>query len=638
MSTKLGAHQDGWKITPPTSVSWVYSPQSKCKALCRGMYSKIEHGGKLDVDLELNTDLVGFTAARSVLSLYEENSGFYHQFVRSEDLPTEPNISRSIDDEDVAVCRKLWDELIQNLTGDFAEDFTDSASDSSSSASSFSLELPSTPKAQSTWPLSSKLNASASAFTPSTLSSSPSSTESYESSPEFVFPSLYPNSKFNTRSYPQLKLEKDDQGFFTALGAEAEAEVEGMTPKHPSAALLPAFLQQNDQTRTRRKASPSKTRALVDRLRWRRQSSISTSRSSDDESVTASVSNSSSSSSPSHSRSRSRSRLFSPDHEGWIGLGDHSPSLKSDTSSSPQGTESSESVLSSSSSLLSTPPTTPSVSIVTTNDGWVEVPSPSLPKKPSTSAAPTTTTFSSAAVTNGSSKKKKSKSKPTLTSSDSEVVLTFPTLNEPPPRPPPPRKARLPVLTFPTLNEPPPPPSPPRRMRASRNKTGAGTGKASASVSNSKDTSGTSASVSNGTGAISSPLVAAYYSTYPPATVPVPGSVSTVPVPMLAPMPMQYPVSYGIKPPMVSYTAPAPAPVPAYSYPYAYGPHQAQVSHPQPQPRLAHPAQHHPHPVPGPVSIPASVSAPYVHPHAHAHRPSYSMSIPTGVVAPTAMW
>ncbi|KAF5365010.1 hypothetical protein D9757_011428 [Collybiopsis confluens] len=489
---------DQWQLSFE-AVSWAHdSPDSRktrCKALFRLLNGGSVGSDQADVDstssaieLELNSDHVGCRAAFDVLNLYEKNSGFQYKFAGL-DLSKEhaPDLSRHIDARNVAVSKESWDELVQDLTGDFTEGYVDASSsdsDSSSLASSLVFDwefrshvsIPTTPKPPPTSSLSvnitpwssplSKLNASASTFTPAGISvpSFASFTKKpYSPAPplhEFEFPSLNPPSKSSPSFYPKLRIENDDQGFATNI----EAEAEELTPRsriQPLNSLLPAFIHQDEDTR--RKGSPSKTRSLVDRLRSRRPSSRgrdgsgyrpspspvdprlhqrqSSAESSDDESD-----RSRSSSVPRYSASSST------DYDGWVSFDDHvSPSssysqkrrhvglslsspkprtadsrqeameLEEGDLSSPSSQGASLSASSSSSSLPSTPstPPTPATPIITTADGWVEVSeAPSKPKRKSST---------------GPSKK------PVHAEAD---VITFPTLNGPPPSQPSRRSSR----------------------------------------------------------------------------------------------------------------------------------------------------------------------------------------------------
>ncbi|KIK61057.1 hypothetical protein GYMLUDRAFT_43169 [Collybiopsis luxurians FD-317 M1] len=620
-----GSLTNEWRISFET-VSWAYSSpnssKARSKALCRPLlHSSAVRGhadgnSSSDSELELRSDLVGVEAAGNVLGLYEECSGFHHKFVGLDLTEKDvPDISRHIGDRDVAVSREMWDEMMQNLTGDFTEDLLEdssSGSDSSSLASSLVLDwevpahvsMPSTPKPQSTssfvisrscnispWPSPpSKLNASASAFTPSRtsvsslgLNSSSSATKQSSPSPplsELTFPSLNPLPS-KPPSYLKLKIEKDDQGFFTNI----EEEAEEMTPKsrlHPSSTLLPAFLQPDDQTR--RKGSSSKTRSLVDRLRSRKSSSRSRdgsgyspspspvdptfleprAKASDDESDS--------------SLSRSVSQISIPrsltDQDGWIGIDNPSPPSSSTSQerrdivlslsspmprrtepglvavepeegnlSSPSSQEASLSASSSSSSFPSTPstPPTPSASMVTTNDGWIEVSEAKSIKK-SSSADP--------------SKK------------------------------PPAVKADPDILMFPTLNAPPPSPSNHRTSRT-RSRT--------RSTANS---SRTASKTANARGSVPTTTATSYLGAYPSA--------------------VSMPVSYGVGMPYLPPIMPGPFAVVGVGMSPQYGQYPPSLYHQPRQPQHTHTLSH-PH-------------LQYQH-YLNQHQRAHSVSVPASLAA-----
>lgn len=507
-STARNVDDDGWQVVPADwprihfeAISWAHKlPGSRgapCKAICRPptkshYLANQADGNSADLEQELNAELVGVSIALDVLTAYEATSGFHYNLcsdLRGGEFTSAnvADISCQIDEKDVAACKENWNEIIQNLTGDFAED-RDTSSSSGSDTGSFSsslmfdssdcvypnyVSMPSTPKprapscgaARSRPSVSphSKLNASASSFTPSG-SSVPSLTFSNNASPlttrsspsptlhDFVFPSL---DSTKASSYPKLKIEKDDQGFYTDM----EVEMELVTPKshmHPST-LLPAFLQDDH---IRRKGLSSKTRALVDRLRSRQfittheDSGYNLSPSPVDPGLhdsqgTSSDVDDSASSSFSESRSIAgvpslTSTNLSSDTDGWIGLEEfhrstppksrkrHGPNLSLSTTPmhcrtgsgpaaletepqvrSPSSPSSQEPALSSSSSSSSSsilsPPSPP---VITNNDGWIEV--SEISRKKSLSCVP--------AKKPSRASKRKMETEP----------LTFPTLNATP--------------------------------------------------------------------------------------------------------------------------------------------------------------------------------------------------------------
>ncbi|KAJ3995741.1 hypothetical protein F5050DRAFT_1808409 [Lentinula boryana] len=500
--TTNNTDEDGWQIISTEwrrisfeDISWAYQPLStrrtRCKALCRPVVKlslltdKVDDSSNDSEQELLNPNLVGIEAACDALSSYEADSGFRYKFCldlrENGCIESARDIPCRIDEKDIQVSKEKWNEMVQNLTGEFTEErdnISSSGSDSSSLTSSLMLDfsdwefpnhvsMPSTPKPRP-YPYGTtrsspsvspplKLNAFASSFTPSG-SSVPSLTFSNNASPltarsspsptlhDFVFPSLNPS---NPSVYPKLKIEKDDQGFYTNI----EAEIELSTPKSrmtPST-LLPAFLQDDH---TRRKGVSSRTRALVDRLRSRQ--SVAHEGSGSDLS--------SSSVDPrqreiiildgSLSRSRSGSRVSThtpttsaDDNDGWIGLEKplppksqkrHGPKLTAPTTSmhrrtgsgpaaletepeprSPTSPSSQEVVLSTLSSSSSSriqsslPPIPP---VVTNDDGWIEVSEVSHKYKPKVYV----TNVSAKALSASSNRK-------------TAEPLTFPTLNAPPP-------------------------------------------------------------------------------------------------------------------------------------------------------------------------------------------------------------
>ncbi|KAJ4487128.1 hypothetical protein C8J55DRAFT_507086 [Lentinula edodes] len=585
MLDSTARNDDGWQVVLADwprihfeAISWAHKPPGShgapCKAICRPptnshyLANQID-GNSADLEQELNAELVGVSIASDVLTTYEATSGFHYKLcldLQGDEITCAnvADISCQIDEKDVATCKERWNEIVQSLTSDFSEDrdtSSSSGSDSGSLASSLMFDssdcvypnyvsMPSTPKphapsygaTRSSPSVSphSKLNASASSFTPSG-SSVPSLTFSNNASPlttrstpsptlhDFVFPSL---NSTKASSYPKLKIEKDDQGFYTNM----EAETELVTPKshmHPST-LLPAFLQDDH---IRRKGLSSKTRALVDRLRSRQsttthqESGYNLSPSPvdpelhDSQGMTSDVDDSASSS---FSESRSISGVpsltwtnLSSDTDGWIGLEElhrsspsksrkrngpnlslsttpmhrrtgsgpaaleTEPQVRSPSSSSSQEPALSSSSSSSSSSILS-PPTPP---VITNNDGWIEV--SEISRKKSLSFVPT--------------------KKPSRASS---------------------RKMETEPLTFPTLNATP--------QTTSRSHT-----RNANSASSSR-----SSKTSKSTPALSPPVPATNYNYYIPPALPVAPTVSYAPyamnpmTPYATMMPQYYPHQY----------------------------------------------------------------------------------------------
>lgn len=162
---------------------------------------------------------------------------------------------------------------------------------------------------------STTLNASALSFVPASsipddTPSRTASPHSYSSTYEFHFPSL--NSQKPSSNGVSAKMERDDQGFYNDIsssGSEiprSHSSTRTATPKRPSAALLPAFLSDRLQARSK----PSRTRELVDQLR-------STSSSPPEDVLARADSSAGNSSSPVDPEAESRlEKLKSID--GWI--------------------------------------------------------------------------------------------------------------------------------------------------------------------------------------------------------------------------------------------------------------------------------------------------------------------------------
>ncbi|THV06623.1 hypothetical protein K435DRAFT_833970 [Dendrothele bispora CBS 962.96] len=312
-----------WWLTPYTDVLWTYAQPESTKpkytraphrpeSLTRKATKRSAtfsgsgfHGREEAHELELNESLVGVRGALDVLSVYEGHVGIEEVSV---DRP-KVDLSRTVEEDEVKVHQLRWKELMKDFVVELPEQTSDQSSDSEasnsplfsglesshSSISSFGLSewehpssMPSTPKPKDirstlkdNWLLSrasrscnlspsgtspsKRLNASASTFipqlprpesqpVPSLTFSSDSSPKTSASSPspplpDFTFPSL------NVPSIPKVKIEKDDQGFYT--GIEEDTSFRTRPP------LLPAFLQEESQ----RRKSPSRTRAIVDKLR-----------------------------------------------------------------------------------------------------------------------------------------------------------------------------------------------------------------------------------------------------------------------------------------------------------------------------------------------------------------------------------
>ncbi|EEB94927.1 hypothetical protein MPER_06184, partial [Moniliophthora perniciosa FA553] len=86
----------------------------KATTPCRKPASESERDGwwKPQVELELNTDLVGVKAALGVLEDYEAKVGFGGS---ASAQITVPDLSRQVDDEEVAVYQRRWKELMESI-------------------------------------------------------------------------------------------------------------------------------------------------------------------------------------------------------------------------------------------------------------------------------------------------------------------------------------------------------------------------------------------------------------------------------------------------------------------------------------------------------------------------------------------
>ncbi|KAL0955610.1 hypothetical protein HGRIS_001844 [Hohenbuehelia grisea] len=306
-----------WWRTPLGAVSWAYTPSAKdgrpvakppiysaslSEHISQSPAPSAQDGADSDSmqprlyeqDILLNSDLVGVKGAGEVVAEYETDVGF-HVHPTLDLIPSSHKASSPLryeaDEDDVALNRELWAELVQNITGGLSlEDFSTDGEESptapcfsdfspilsserglhSSTSTLSSIDVPEpynfmpyTPKPKADVPLvstpSRRLNASASAFVPSSLL--PES-----SSPLFSF--TFPSLGKPVPALPTVKITKDDQGFVTEVQVESESvparSASSTSSSRPSSALLPPFLSEPCH---RRRAPSSKTRALVDQLR-----------------------------------------------------------------------------------------------------------------------------------------------------------------------------------------------------------------------------------------------------------------------------------------------------------------------------------------------------------------------------------
>ncbi|KAJ7286955.1 hypothetical protein C8J57DRAFT_1166851 [Mycena rebaudengoi] len=254
-------------------------------------------------DARLNPDLAGVKAAADVVAPYEIDVGFHWSPPDLNLNLDEKPLGLTVNEARVALSKERWDELVLDLTGGLSIDDSDEESPYShrststlssidltdSERSVLSVSMPGTPKARRSYANilvknvspsrssssrdsdrsgsspSRRLNASASSFIPGKadslkpvafpslndlpLSPSPSPSPSPPFNTTFVFPSL------DVPPVPAVRITKDAQGFYS--GVEP-------APASHTRTLLPAFLH---DAFNRRRPPPSKTRAIVDRLK-----------------------------------------------------------------------------------------------------------------------------------------------------------------------------------------------------------------------------------------------------------------------------------------------------------------------------------------------------------------------------------
>ncbi|KAF8963587.1 hypothetical protein BDZ97DRAFT_1919596 [Flammula alnicola] len=288
--------------------SLLYNQPSKQESLTlpvhRRRRSSVKERKSSDEDDALNVELVGVRAALEAVVAYEEDVGFHF----------------AIDEKDLLVGKKRWDELLEELmNGPAFDNSTDSDeslessfigsisssgelchSTSTISSMTFSegsidsVGMPSTPKPKSSFndieirdisPTGSvsgsvdyhthllsptrSLNASASSFVPtfcSQLNDEPLRFASLRDKPKPAPDPSSPLASFanftfptlNAHPPPEIKIKKDEHGFVT------EVQVECSLPSASGKDLLPPFLQEPSQRNRTRK---SRTREIVDRLR-----------------------------------------------------------------------------------------------------------------------------------------------------------------------------------------------------------------------------------------------------------------------------------------------------------------------------------------------------------------------------------
>ena len=297
-----------WWRTAFISVPWTYVPSdvTKEKSLHRQFHGSLFAGlsqcarhsddvllCKFSENDTLNLDLVGVCSAMAAVTSYEEDVGFSYSVgptiePHELNLFTHVDLSINIDESDLLTGRQRWKELVDDLMNGESDLTLSSVDFSSSDGSIDSFVMPSTPKPKHIFtdfevkvsspngsidgsgfdssdflPPGKSLNAAASSFVPTFYSQSyeavhlpPLIDASKSSSPTlsfatFTFPTL------NASPQATVRLEKDEQGFFT------EVQKESSNPGEPDK-LLPPFLQESPHRIRSRK---SRTREIVDRLR-----------------------------------------------------------------------------------------------------------------------------------------------------------------------------------------------------------------------------------------------------------------------------------------------------------------------------------------------------------------------------------
>ncbi|KAJ3506340.1 hypothetical protein NLJ89_g6924 [Agrocybe chaxingu] len=283
-----------WWHTSYSAVPWSYNvlqdPGHK-KRTFRGSVFYGKTGGG-NADTVLNPDLVGVKAAMEAVTVYESAVGFdYLAFPTIEADELDPSALGSLlsREEGSRVWKERWDEQLEDLMhghlsgsmNDSDESLSSSLMDSRSSLEDFlrcpstlssidftssegsidSIGMPSTPKAKSSFndieikDLSTQcqsLNASATSFVPNFCPQLNEEPLNFASLRDVPPPPSLSDFTFPTLNVPSVKIQRDDQGFFTEVQVEKTGN------------LLPAFLQEPSQrTRTRK----SRTRQIVDRLR-----------------------------------------------------------------------------------------------------------------------------------------------------------------------------------------------------------------------------------------------------------------------------------------------------------------------------------------------------------------------------------
>jgi hypothetical protein len=140
-----------WWDTSYVTVSWAYNQPKTCKRLYARAPHRPElltrknsltsrqlgagfHGPEEAHELELNEELVGFRGALDVMSVYEGHVGIEV----SSEKPQQPDLSRKVEEVEVASHQTRWRELMENFLGELPEHTSDSSDSEGSGSPLFS--------------------------------------------------------------------------------------------------------------------------------------------------------------------------------------------------------------------------------------------------------------------------------------------------------------------------------------------------------------------------------------------------------------------------------------------------------------------------------------------------------------------
>lgn len=321
-TTKCAAdEEDDWEIISTTdwwhtsvnAARWSYAPTQHAvenqapRRQFRGslFYEKISVDSRsrssskerrnTDDDLTLNVELVGVKSSMDTLSVYERHVGFYL------DIQIIPQVSQgvidpkvAVDDKDLLVRKKVWDELLEGLMNGPAfdnradsdeslessfigEDLLRSTSTISSIGTSFSdgsidsIGMPSTPKPKSSFGDVEIKDLSPAGSVDGSVDYNVSSRRSLNATASSFVPTFSPQTKDEPLQFPSLDPSSPDTSFsnftFPSLNPPFEIKRDDQVsyPATQGAGLLPPFLQESSSQRNRYRKS--RTREIVDRLR-----------------------------------------------------------------------------------------------------------------------------------------------------------------------------------------------------------------------------------------------------------------------------------------------------------------------------------------------------------------------------------